>query len=101
MKKQIREVEVRCGIHWDGLISINKIQEDILELKKMGATHINIYARISWSEDAFIEFTPMHLREETEEEMLERVAREESIVKEKKERELKQLEFLKSKYESK
>lgn len=101
MKKQIRETEIRYGLHWEGLITITQIEDDILRLKRIGATHINIDARISWNKDPYIDFKPICVREETKEEMLERVANEENIVKEKRERELKQLEFLKSKYESK
>ena len=97
MEKQVRRFKVKFDFEWKYGVEISKLREDLDALEKLGATHVDIDAYVSY-DCAYMSFGGYVDREETDEEYLDRTnknkARENSV----KGRELEQLKKLKEKY---
>ena len=98
MEKQIKRFEIDYSLGWDGTMKLSEIEQDIAELKKLGATHIDIRAINEW-EETFIVIKALHEREETDAEFESRVKSIERGEERKRMKELALLEELKLKYE--
>lgn len=90
---------IKYQLDWAYGVEISKIKQDISELEKLGATHIEIepcpnYDSASVSIDAFVE------RIETDEEFEDRLMQYNLKKEQERERELAQLKQLKAKYEN-
>ena len=93
MKKTIQET-VRYSFDWDGIRSITEIEEDVAELKKLGATHIEMKAE----DCGLIDFYACKKRFETDDEYNERIAIEKQRQDKKKQRDLETYERIKKQY---
>tara|TARA_R110000744_G_C19320166_1_gene557562 strand:- start:1216 stop:1515 length:300 start_codon:yes stop_codon:yes gene_type:complete len=97
MKKQVRRFEVKFDFEWEYGVEIIKIKEDLDALEKLGATHVDIEADVSY-DCAYMSFDGYVDREETDEEQKERINKAEARENHIKQRELEQLKKLKEKY---
>lgn len=97
MKKQVRRFNVPFDFDWTDGVEIKKIKEDLNELEKLGATTIDIepqefYGSLGVGIEAYFS------RLETDEECKSRINGEERHKEYLKQRDLKELERIKSKY---
>jgi hypothetical protein len=99
MEKQVRDFEVDYELDWEYSVSIEKLEEDIKELKKLGATKVCIEAESSY-DVATICFIPITSRVETNEEYEKRVKTEKVRNDYNEQRDLETLARLKAKYEN-
>ena len=98
MEKQIKQIQVSYCLAWNGLTEISEIEKDIEEIKKMGATHVEIEAFEEWG-DTYVQTRAIGEREETDEEFEERQFQKKRNAERKRNRELDLLIELKAKYE--
>ena len=98
MEKQIKQIEVRYPLVWNGLTEISEIKKDLEEINKMGATHVEIEAFEEWG-DTYIKTRAICEREETDEEFEGRKFQEKLKAEREQQRELALLNELKLKYE--
>ena len=98
MEKQTIRVQFNYDINWQYGTSLEEIKQNIEELEKLGATHIDITSDIAYGE-SYIEFEPYAIREETDEEYDRRIKIEEEKRLLQERREKIQLQKLKEKYE--
>lgn len=98
MEKQIKQIEVSYGFAWNGLTEISEIEKDLEEIKKMGATHVEIETFEEWG-DTYITTRAICEREETDEEFEARKFQEKLEAEKEQQRELALLNELKLKYE--
>lgn len=97
MEKQERNFKLNYQLDWAYGVEISQLKKDIEELEKLGATHVEIESVTSY-DSSYIEIDAYCKRIETDEEFNQR-KKELDMRKEKmKQRELKQLEELISKY---
>jgi len=97
MEKQVMRFDVKFDFDWECGVEISKIREDLDALEKLGATHVDIEARGN-IDYTYMSFGGYVVREETDDEYLDRINKKkarENIIKE---RELEQLRKLKEKY---
>lgn len=93
MEKQIIRENIGYRFDWEDSNSIESIREDLDNLEKRGATHIEIEVyEHSLHCQAYTE------RHETDQEQAERIRIEQERAERQKERDLKQYEIIKSKY---
>lgn len=97
MEKEIRKFKVDYSLEWMGVIEIIKIRQDLDEIEKLGATHVEIASDIEYDSPYTI-IEAVSERIETDEECLERVQMRNQREEEIQQRELDQLEKLKLKY---
>ena len=95
MEKQIKRIEVNYSLAWNGLTKISEIEKDLEEIKKMGATHVEIGV---FSDDDVYAIAICE-REETDEEFEGRKFKEKLKAERERQRELALLNELKLKYE--
>lgn len=95
MEKQIKQIEVSYCLAWNGLTEISEIEKDIEEIKKMGATHVEI----GTFDEYGVYFVVICEREETDEEFEGRKFQEKLEAEKERQRELALLNELKLKYE--
>ena len=100
MKREKRRFTIPFEFDWEYGISIKDIKKDLEALEKLGATHIDIEADISY-DCAYMSIDASCLRMETKEEFTQRKNRQEARILELRKRELEKLEELKLKYEPK
>lgn len=98
MEKIIIDSILNYCLNWEYGIEISKLKNDIEEIEKLGATHVNIDSAIIY-DDSYVIIDPICRRLETDEEFETRKMISELSLKENRERELRQLEILKAKYE--
>lgn len=98
MEKIIIDSRLDYCLNWEYGIEISKLKKDIEEIEKIGATHVNIDSAIIY-DDSYVIIDPICRRLETDEEFETRKTISELSLKENRERELRQLEILKAKYE--
>lgn len=98
MEKQIKQIEVSHCLAWNGLTEISEIEKDIEEIKKMGATHVEIGTFEEWG-DTYVQTRAICEREETDEEFEGRKFQEKLEAEKERQRELALLNELKLKYE--
>lgn len=99
MGKEEIDVKIDYELYWDsiGEVKISDLKHDIEELEKRGATHITIDHGIYY-ESSYVTIEPICRRLETDEEYAKRLKNQESLNKQRIERELKQLNELRLKY---
>ena len=98
MEKQTKQFNVDYDLRWEYGITISKLRQDLDELEKLGATHIDIDVSVSY-DCANITIEAKCERLETDEEFEKRtnaIKQSEASVKQ---RELNELNRLKQKYE--
>lgn len=95
MEKQIKRIEVNYCLAWNGLTEISEIEKDIEEIKKMGATHVEI----GTFDEYGVYVAAICEREETDEEFEGREFQEKLEAERERNRELDLLFELKAKYE--
>ena len=98
--KITRKFEVDNMLFWSNGITLSQLKNDILELEKQGIDYVDIHIE-TYYDDISIEVKTYTTREETDEEYNKRITQEKLNEERAKERELKQLELLKAKYENK
>lgn len=98
MEKQIKQIDLSYCLAWNGLTEISEIEKDIEEIKKMGATHVEIEAFDEWG-DTYVQTRAICEREETDEEFEGRKFQEKLKAERERKRELDLLIELKAKYE--
>ena len=98
MKKQIRDFKVEYELDWDYGVSIEQIEKDIKELKKLGVTKIDIEPGVNY-DCPYLTIEPIQNRIETDDEYKKRVGEIQYRNEETKRRDLEQLARLKEKYE--
>jgi len=98
MKKEVIDFELNYRFDWSEGIEIEKIKEDIKELEKLGATHIEITSHAEY-DSHYVDFKGICKRIETDEEFEQRKKESRQRNERIKEMELKKLEELKLKYE--
>jgi 2-methylisocitrate lyase-like PEP mutase family enzyme len=97
MEKQERDFKIEYLLDWTYGIEILHLKKDIEELEKLGATHIYIEHGVSY-DFSYVEIDAICRRIETDEEFEQRKKEVEARQERNKQRELRQLEELKSKY---
>jgi 2-methylisocitrate lyase-like PEP mutase family enzyme len=97
MEKETRRFEINYSLDWEYGVEISKLKKDIEELEKLGATHIEIEASVSY-DCACLTIEAKAERIETDEEFKNRVDAVNKRNEDIKRRDLEQLEMLKSKY---
>lgn len=77
--KQPREIEVDIDypFDWSYSVSVEQMKKDIEELEKLGATHMNISAE-TFYDDAYLKINPVCIRMENEQEVADRIKKEEN-----------------------
>ena len=95
MEKRIKRIELYYRLSWDGLTEISDIEKDLEEIKKIGATHVEIGA----FDECSVYVQAICEREETDEEFEVRKFQEKLNAERKRQRELDLLVELKAKYE--
>ena len=98
MEKQIKQFDVDFNFDWTYGIEISKLKADLDELEKLGATHIDIEAKVFY-DCAELTIEAKCERLETDEEFKKRsneIKQREALSKQ---RELNELNRLKQKYE--
>ncbi len=98
LEQKQKDFPINYNFDWTYGVEISKIREDLNELEKLGATHINIEADMYY-ESASIEINAVCNRLETIEEAQDRIQKENEYQERVKARDLKRLEELKAKYE--
>lgn len=97
MEKEVREFKVDYRLDWEYSVKIDDIRKDLDAIEKLGATHVLIESGISYDcSYVTIEAVSEHL--ESDEEFADRLKEEERFQNEIKQRDLDQLERIKSKY---
>lgn len=97
MEKQIRNFEVNYSLNWEYGVEISKLKQDLEELEKLGATHVEITPYLDY-DCPFVKIEPYAQRIETDDEFNCRIVIQKRREDEQKRRDLEQIEKLKSKY---
>jgi len=97
MEKQEQDFKLNYSLDWTYGVEISQLKKDIEELEKLGATHVNIEHGISY-DCSYVEIDAICRRIETDEEFEQRKKEIEARQEQNKQRQLKQLAELKSKY---
>ena len=100
MEKEIREFEIDYDLNWRGGVEIDQVQQDLDELKKLGATHIEIEPYQSF-DLVFVDIKAIVERIETDEEFKQRLDEEKKHQEDIKRKELEMLKGLQEKYGTK
>jgi hypothetical protein len=94
------KVEVNNCLCWTSGVTISQLKDDIEELEKRGIDYVDI-SIYTYYDDTSIDIKTYQTREETDEEYNKRIAQQKANEERTREYELKQLEKLKAKYETK
>lgn len=94
-----RDFKIEYELDWEYSIEISKLKEDLDAIEKLGATHVEITAYVSY-DCAYITMDALCKRVETDEECLKRTEDLDERKEQHKQRELEQLKKLKEKYET-
>jgi len=97
MEKQEQDFKLEYSLDWTYGIEISELKKDIEELEKLGATHVNIEHGVSY-DCSYVRIYAICRRIETDEEFEFRKKEFEAHQEQNRQRELKQLAQLKSKY---
>jgi hypothetical protein len=97
MEKQEQDFKLNYSLDWACGLEISQLKKDIEELEKLGATHVNIEHGVSY-DCSYVEIDAICRRIETDEEFELRKKEFEAHQEQNRQRELKQLAQLKSKY---
>lgn len=92
-----KDFEVDFLFSWD-FVKLKQVRKDIQKLEKMGATHIRISTYREYG-DNYVRIEAISRREETEQEKKQRIKSEKELEEKNKQEELKQLEYLRNKYQ--
>ena len=97
MAKEVRSFKIDYPLDWSYSVEIKKLREDLEAIEKLGATHVEIEPWENYG-SASVTICSISERMETDEEFIARELKEKHRQEEIKQRELKELERLKSKY---
>lgn len=97
MEKEVRRFKVDYYLHWTYGVELSQIKKDIEELEKLGATNVEIEPYTEY-DCSYVTIEAYCNRIETDEEFEQRKKEVEAFKEQEKQRELKQLEELKKKY---
>jgi hypothetical protein len=97
MEKQEQDFKLNYSLDWTYGVKISQLKKDIEEIEKLGATHVNIEPDVSYDCPIAI-IDAICRRIETDEEFELRKKEFEAHQEQNRQRELKQLAQLKSKY---
>ena len=97
MEKEERDFKLEYQLDWTYGVEISKLKSDIEALEKLGATHVEIEHGINY-DCSYVEIGAICRRIETDEEFEQRKKEVEARQEQNKQRELKQLQELKTKY---
>jgi len=97
MEKREIDFKIKYDLDWSYSVSIAKMKEDLYELEKLGATHIDIEIDYCY-DDTFISIESISRRIETDEEFKKRCDENNSRITLNRNRELEQLRILQLKY---
>ena len=97
MKKLKRIFDVKYDLSWTCGVELSQLREDIDAIEKLGATSVNIEIVSEYGND-YVSAKAFALREETDEECIERIQQQAKSAEKFKQMELAQLEILKLKY---
>ena len=100
MEKKIIKSEVKFRFDWTYGVELKKLKSDIEELEKLGVTEIEIEAEDNWGVPS-VTIEAFTKRLETDEEFKERLDKEKKIKEYLVLTELRELERLKAKYDTK
>ena len=100
MEKQIRKIRINFDFNWTYGVEIKKLKEDLETLEKLGVTEIEIEAEDNWGVPS-VTIEAFTKRLETDEEFKERLDKEKKIKEYLVLTELRELERLKAKYDTK
>lgn len=95
--KQVREFDIEYYLNWEYDITIENLEKDLIELKKLGATNIQISSETQY-DMAITTIKAICKREETVEEYQERIEIVNKRNLAQKEWDMKMLNQLKEKY---
>lgn len=96
--KQVKRFDSDCYLDWS-YRTIDEIRKDLDRLESLGVTGVEIEAEESYGSTR-VKFQPFAFREETDEELVARLAEQQAREECKRAVELRQLEILKQKYEA-
>lgn len=97
MDKKVRQFKIDYALDWEYGVEIKKLREDLEELEKLGATHVEIESSISY-DCAYTTIEAIAERMETDDEYQARTDEEQRRKDEIARRELDQLRKLQEKY---
>jgi hypothetical protein len=97
MEKQEQDFKLNYSLDWTYEVKISQLKKDIEEIEKLGATHVNIQPDVSY-DCPITRIDAICRRIETDEEFELRKKEFEAHQEQNRQRELKQLAQLKSKY---
>ena len=97
MEKQEQDFKLNYSLDWTYEVKISQLKKDIEEIEKLGATHVNIQPDVSY-DCPITRIDAICRRIETDEEFELRKKEFEAHREQNRQRELKQLAQLKSKY---
>ncbi len=97
MEKQEQDFKLNYSLDWTYEVKISQLKKDIEEIEKLGATHVNIQPDVSY-DCPITRIDAICRRIETDEEFELRKKEVEARQEQNRQRELKQLAQLKSKY---
>ena len=92
-----KRFEIDFEIDWEYGVPITKLEKDLKELKKLGATNVDIESYISY-DLSYISFNGYVIREETPLEIQERIASEKTLSNITKMQDMVQFNRIKKKY---
>ena len=90
MEKEIRDFKITYTLDWTYGVDISKLKQDLVELEKLGATHVEIDPYTEY-DCAYVTICAISRREETDEEALERIRIQQQRIEQEKQYELQQL----------
>ena len=97
MEKEVRRFKTSYLLHWQYGVEISKLKKDLEVLEKLGATDVEIDPYIEY-DSAYVKIEAYCERLETDEEFEQRKKQVEARQEQMRQRDLKQLADLKSKY---
>jgi 2-methylisocitrate lyase-like PEP mutase family enzyme len=97
MEKEVRRFETNYSLDWQYGVEISKLKADLEELEELGATHVEIDPYTEY-DSTYVKIEAYCERIETDEEFEQRKKQVEATQEQMRQRDLKQLADLKSKY---
>lgn len=98
MEKIERDYPIKYNLGWEGEIKISQIKSDLEELEKLGTTHVVIEGGSDGYDGYYIDSSAIARRIETDDEFLQRKKETERWNNMAEERDLREYERLKQKY---
>lgn len=99
MKNRVRE-SINFPLDWENETEIKYIRHQLDVIENLGATHVLIEIDDDYEGSYYFKIYPIYIRNETDEEYSKRILEENKKAELIKQLELKQLEYLKNKYDN-